>query len=202
MSLREAEAQAVQFRDQVRAQRGDTGPVNTFASTKESKKTTLASGIVLYTDLSYESKYPNAFFDIWYPDGSGEKRPTVVFFHGGGFLFGDKMEGDPLAVGEASDCTVITELVKSGFNVFSENYALAPEFRFPSQVIQANELFAYLNKAGPELDIFMDDVVIMGSSAGADLTELYGLVVSNPAYVARLGIDPAIELSRIRGLAA
>ena len=54
---------------------------------------TLGNGMVCRSDVKYGETYPNSFADIWYPDDSGKKRPVVVYFHGGGFIFGNKSAG-------------------------------------------------------------------------------------------------------------
>ncbi len=68
---------------------------NEWESWREPATTILDNGLVLKNDIKYGATYPNSFLDIWYPNGSGEKRPTIVYFHGGGFIFGDKSTGDP-----------------------------------------------------------------------------------------------------------
>ena len=59
----------------------------------------LPSGLICHSDIKYGDNYPNSFADIWYPDDSGEKLPVVVYFHGGGFIFGNKSSGDPMQTG-------------------------------------------------------------------------------------------------------
>ena len=105
---------------------------NEWEPWKKPKVTVLESGLVCRNDVKYSDRYPNSFFDLWMPDSSGEKRPTVVYFHGGGFIFGDKSTGDPMSAGGSAD--KITEIVKAGYNLVNANYALAPGYRFPVQI--------------------------------------------------------------------
>lgn len=105
-----------------------------------------------------------------------------------------------MAEGAPSECSVIKMLVRHGCNVVSANYALAPEYRFPVQLIQVNELAEFLVREGDNYAISMDDVIVMGSSAGANLTELYGAVLSNPEYAEKIGVRPALSVEQIRGL--
>ena len=45
--------------------------------------------------------------------------------------------------------------------------------------------------------INMDDIVLMGSSAGAIMTAQYGTVLSNPEYAALLDIEPALNPEQV-----
>lgn len=164
------------------------------------EKRTLESGVICVNDRNYGSRYPNSFLDIWYPDDSGEKRPTIVYFHGGGFLFGDKTSGDPMADGGGSTGKLMY-LVRQGYNVVNCNYALAPEYRFPVQLEQVDEVFRYLLAHEEELGLDMSRVCLFGSSAGAILTEQYGVCVCSPEYAQRLGMDPVMSPDTLNVLA-
>ena len=60
--------------------------------------------------------------------GATEHQPVLVFFHGGGWVFGDIETHDNLCRGlaNAADCTVV-----------SVDYRLAPEHKFPAAVDDA-----------------------------------------------------------------
>lgn len=162
--------------------------------------TTLANGLVCRNDIKYGETYPNSFADIWYPDGSGAKRPTIIYFHGGGFIFGDKSSGDPLAAGGGSS-SKLQEMVRAGYNLVNANYALAPNYRFPVQIRQTDELFRYLIAHQEELELDMSRVCLSGGSAGANMTEIYAACVCNPEYAALLGVQPIMTLENLKVLA-
>lgn len=153
-------------------------------------------GLICKNDICYGEKYPSSFFDIWYLNDSEMKRPTFVYFHGGGFIFGDKSNGDPLA----EDGSVLKDIVKAGFNLVNANYALAPKYRFPVQIEQVNELMTYLIEHEEELKIDMSRVVLSGGSAGADLAEIYGAAVCNKDYAEELGINPIMNKNNLKVL--
>lgn len=61
------------------------------------------NGILYVNDIKYGNTYPNSYLDISYPtEDTSVDRPTIVYFHGGGYFGGDKVLGDPLAVNEDS----------------------------------------------------------------------------------------------------
>ena len=147
-------------------------------------------------DIAYGTKYPNSFLDITYPDANREvDRPTLFYFHGGGFFGGSKNMGDPMAVSDST--ALIDDLCSQGFNIVNVDYALVPEYRFPVPLIQMNEAIQFMSEHKDEYNINMDKVIIMGSSAGAIMSAQYGTIVSNPEYAKLLSIDPAINLNQV-----
>lgn len=103
--------------------------------------------------------------------------------------------GDPMA---ASDSTaLIDDLCAQGYNIVNVDYALVPEYHFPVPLIQMNEAIQFISEHKDEYNINMDNVIIMGSSAGAIMTAQYGTVISNPEYAALLSIDPAINVEQV-----
>ena len=47
----------------------------------------------------------------------------------------DKKSGDPLAANDGNSCK-LKEIVKAGYILVNANYALAPDYRFPTQIQQ------------------------------------------------------------------
>ena len=65
------------------------------------------NGQYLISEINYGTDYPNSFLDIIYPDeNTKEDRPTLFYFHGGGFFAGSKNMGDPMA---ANDTTALLD---------------------------------------------------------------------------------------------
>lgn len=175
-------------------------PVNSFEPWNESKRTVCKNGQLYVNDLCYGTEYPNSFFDIRYPcEDTTAKRPTLVYFHGGGFLFGDKSDGDPLAVGENGVSAMLSEICSRGYNVVSANYAFATKYRCPVQIRQVNQLMAHLLEHD-EYGLDMDRVVLMGGSAGADLTAIYGMMVADSDYAGKIGIKPYLTAAQLKVL--
>ncbi len=140
------------------------------------------NGILYVNDIKYGSTYPNSFLDISYPtEDTSVDRPTIVYFHGGGYFGGDKVMGDPLAVNEDSTY-LFDRLVLEGYNLVNINYVLVPDYHFPDPVIQMNEAINYLIDNQAELGLDMGKVIIFGQSAGAIMTAQYGAILSNSDY--------------------
>ena len=160
----------------------------------------LESGLICRSDIKYGETWPNSFADIWYPDDSGEKRPVVVYFHGGGFIFGNKSAGDPLQPGSGG-VGKLEAIVKAGYILVNADYALAPQYRFPVPIRQCDELMRYLIANEEELHLDMSRVCLSGGSAGANMTAIYAACVCTPEYAARLGVDPVMTKDTLRVLA-
>ena len=202
MKLTDSDAKCLEVQKMVYKFRYNNKPVNSFFPEKPTGKSVLEDGQIYINDVQYGAEFPNSYFDIWYPNGDfAQKKPTIVYFHGGGFLFGDKNSGDPIAQGTTESMGMLREMVSRGFNLVNANYALAPEYRHPVQIRQVDQVMGFLLKHADEYGLDMERVVLTGGSAGADLTEIYGLVVSDPAYAARLGIVPSITRDRLKVLA-
>ena len=196
------DATALSVQAAVMAKLGRNRPVNSFVPARLAGSNVGVDGVLYLNDRQYSSEYPNSFLDIWHPDADlTTPRPVLVYFHGGGFLFGDKIAGDPLAAGPGDGIRALIDgFMEDGFCVVCPEYAFAPEHRFPTQVRQVDQVLAYLQAHAAEFALDMDRVVLMGGSAGASLSEIAGLVISDPAYGELVGIRSSIRADQVRGL--
>lgn len=176
-------------------------PLNSYEPLNEPQNGLKENGQYLISEIEYAKDYPNSFLDIIYPDENKDAdRPTLFYFHGGGFFAGSKNMGDPLAANEAT--ALIDDLCAAGYNIVNVDYALVPEEHFPVPLIQANQAFAYILEHSEEYHLNTDKIIIMGSSAGAIITCQMGTVISNPEYAELLGISPALAPEQVCAIVA
>ena len=174
---------------------GDGSP-NSFEPLYTPGEGITAAGQYKINDIAYGKEYPNSFLDITYPDPNTETdRPTLFYFHGGGFFGGSKNMGDPMAAGEAT--ALLDDLCAQGYNIVNVDYALVPDYHFPVPLIQINDAIRFIAEHKDEYHINMDNIILMGSSAGAIMTAQYGTVISNPEYAALLCIEPALKPEQV-----
>ncbi len=95
------------------------------------------------------------------------KRPTIVYFHGGGWVVGDLDSHDAV-------CRQIT--VGSNCNVLAVDYRRAPEHPFPAAVDDAVAAFRWTRDHPEEIDV-PRAVAVMGDSAGGNLAAVVSMVV-------------------------
>ncbi len=143
----------------------------------------------LGTDVSYESAFDNGMLDVFAAKGT-EPLPLIVYAHGGYYVGDDK--GD-----FAYYCQT---LASRGYVVANINYQLAPEGRFPTQMLQVNEAIAFLLSHAEEYRIDTQRIFIGGDSAGGHLSSQMGLYYTNPAFQARIGGTPAIAKEQLKGV--
>jgi acetyl esterase/lipase len=108
-------------------------------------------------DLPYGS-HPRHRLDVYRPDASAATpRPVLLFFHGGGFIGGDKAQRRN--VGEFFAC--------EGFVTVLANYRLAPESRWPSGAQDVAAATAWVRREIHRYGGDADRIVLLGESAGA-----------------------------------
>ena len=151
------------------------------------------------SEINYGNEYPNSFLDITYPDENVQAdHSTLIYFHGGGFFSGSKNMGDPMAANDAT--ALIDDLCAQGFNIVNIDYALVPDHHFPIPLIQANQAFEYLMVHFEEYHLNMDDVIIMGSSAGAIMASQLGSVITNAEYASLLNIKSVLTPNQVKAI--
>lgn len=174
-------------------------PINSYEPFYEPINGKKDNGQYLISEIKYDTEYPNSYLDITYPDENREAdRPTLFYFHGGGFFAGSKNMGDPMAATEAT--ALLDDICAAGYNIVNVDYALVPDCHFPVPLIQANRAFAYILEHAEEYHLNMNNVVIMGSSAGAIITSQLGSIITNPEYAELLGITAALKPEQIKAI--
>lgn len=102
--------------------------------------------------------------DLWLPPGPAvgppAPAPVVVFFHGGGFLGGDK---------SSVPAWLIRRCRERGIAVASANYRLSKQAPYPAPMHDGARAVQYLREHAGELGIDGDRLAGSGNSAGAGI---------------------------------
>ena len=110
----------------------------------------------------------NITFRYYRPNDTPEAlAPCIIYYHGGGMVFGTIDSHDPIcrAIAIAADCVVI-----------SIDYRLAPENKFPSAVNDAWTAFIEIRNQFDNFGVDPNRIVVGGDSAGGNLAAVIPLL--------------------------
>ncbi|MGL6073669.1 MAG: alpha/beta hydrolase fold domain-containing protein [Fimbriiglobus sp.] len=127
---------------------------------------------VLYSEIAGEKLR----FDVAMPKGDGP-FPCVVGLHGGAWKGGSRKDlSQPIRLIDfgVGDQSFIEALASEGFVAVSVSYRLAPQHKFPAQIIDAKTAIRYLRANAKEFKIDPERIGVVGFSAGGHLAALIG----------------------------
>jgi acetyl esterase/lipase len=111
--------------------------------------------------------------DVLRPAGGGERLPTLLQIHGGGWIIGEKeQQGLPL----------MNHLAARGWVCVALNYRLSPKATFPDHIVDVKRALAWIRAHGPEYGADPNFVCVTGGSAGGHLAALAALSENDPAF--------------------
>ena len=122
---------------------------------------------------------------IYRPQAVADPAPCLVFYHGGGHVFGDLDSHDTVCrnLAAAVPCVVV-----------SVHYRLAPEHKFPAAAEDAHAAFAWVAGNAGEIGVDRARIAVGGDSAGGNLTAVTALMAR-----AAGGPMPCFQLPRLSG---
>ncbi|MCR4675342.1 MAG: alpha/beta hydrolase [Lachnospiraceae bacterium] len=134
---------------------------------------TVPDDVTAIYDINYANNkdiYNN--LDIYYPKDVTKKLPVIVSYHGGGYVYGTKEIYKYYGM----------FLAQQGFVFVNFNYHLAPKAKFPNQLLEANLVFQWMVSNGKDYHMDLDNVFLVGDSAGAQMASQYAAMITNPDY--------------------
>ena len=150
---------------------------NLSASRSDRKRDSLIPlpvGITECRNISYGCHGKDNLLDVYYPMGTTEKLPTIVSIHGGGYVYGSKEIYRRYGM----------DMARRGFAFVNFNYRLAPKWRFPTPLWDTNYVMGWICKNAERYHLDPDRIILIGDSAGAQLTSQYAAIATNPEYAA------------------
>ena len=123
---------------------------------------------------------------VYRPAGVGDRAPTLLYFHGGGFMKGDLDSSETVAWGFAE---------KIGAVVVSVDYRLAPEHPYPAAFEDCRAVLAYVAAHPDEFGADPERIALAGDSAGGNLAAAVSLAARDrggPAVAAQALIYPVL----------
>lgn len=142
---------------------------------------------------TYQSKFKDNTYDVYYPKSSNGPVPVLLWVHGGGYVGGDK-EG--AKEGAKEFATRISS--DANIAVVSMNYGVAPQLQYPNQVIQVSDMIKTLkNKKDVRLDL--SNIFIGGDSAGSQIALQFVTTQTKDSYGKKVGIPKILDDKAIKG---
>lgn len=134
---------------------------------------------VVYRDLAYDDESSLQRLDLYLPDNGARPYPLLVAIHGGGFVSGDKRDGQ---------VTPVLSGLARGYAVASLDYRLSPESTFPAAINDVKAAVRWLRAHAAGFGLDGARIALWGDSAGGNLAALAGTSGDTDAL---RGPDPA-----------
>ena len=140
---------------------------------KRDKGLITPENIERYENLDYYGdKTKNHLLDVYYPNSNKKSLPVIISVHGGGWVYGSK---------EAYQFYCMN-LANYGFTVVNFNYRLAPKYKFPASLEDVNAVFHWVEKNSEKFQFDLNNLFVVGDSAGAQIAGQYAAITTNPKY--------------------
>lgn len=152
------------------------------------QRTQAAAFSATAVDLPYGA-HERHRLDIYAPRDA-DKRPVLLFVHGGGFLRGDK--GDN---GSWQNANVARMAAQAGLVGVTINYRLAPDYPWPAGADDVAAAVRWVRTHIAQYGGDPDTIIVAGTSAGA--AHVAGLI---DRYPGEPGVRGAILLSGVYGV--
>ncbi|MGL4382433.1 MAG: alpha/beta hydrolase, partial [Bacilli bacterium] len=150
----------------------------------------IEGNVIRTKDLSYGQSEIEKF-DVYQPkdDKLSNGKPTLIWVHGGGFVGGDK---DMLKY-------YATTLANEGYTIMALNYELAPEKQYPTPIKQLTSFIEYL-KEDQTYQVDLDNIVLVGDSAGAQIVSQFAITQTNLDYAKEYDFKVVLNPNSIKGM--
>jgi acetyl esterase/lipase len=123
----------------------------------------------------------------WYVKDGATPGPAVLFFHGGGYVFGHI---------DLFDGPVTRYVSASGVPMLSVEYRRAPEHPFPTPLEDAYAALRWLHEHAAELGVDPDRIGVMGDSAGGGMAAAVSILArerGGPRIARQVLIMPMLD---------
>lgn len=136
-----------------------------------------------FRDVVYARPKGDALkLDLYVPQTT-KPPPVIVWFHGGGWKYGDKRYR-----------LLIRDLTREGFAVATVEYRLSSRAKWPAQRDDCLAALHWLRSQQSTLGIDANRMGLAGDSAGGHLAALLGLMEGTPRIGAVFAIYPPTDL--------
>jgi acetyl esterase/lipase len=128
---------------------------------------TIAERYSIQPDITYgvANRY-TLKLDVWQRKDAKTAAPTLIYFHGGGWIFGDRTGATLLFL----------PYLEMGWNVINVEYRMASVSRAPAAVEDCRCALRWAVRNAKQYNIDTDRIVLTGHSAGGHLSLITGML--------------------------
>ena len=116
-----------------------------------------------FLDIPYATVSPNQKLDIYLPDEGEGPFPTIIYYHGGAFITGQRKD---------FSLTYMIDGIRRGYAVVSVDYRFSFECVFPEPVFDVKTAVRFLRANAEKYHLDPSRFCAVGGSAGAYFTGL------------------------------
>lgn len=148
---------------------------------------TTPDNIVRFDNIRYSTADEKwGLLDVYRPKNVDSKLPVIMNVHGGGWVYGDKDVYQYYCM----------SLAQRGFAVVNYSYRLAPEYQYPSSLIDTCMVSNWIIDNADRYGFDIDHIFGVGDSAGGHLLSLYaGMLTSS--HVLPVDVHPKFSFKAI-----
>ena len=158
---------------------------------KRDKGLKVPAGLKRFCDIPYSADGKECLLDLYKSARHSKKPlPVIVSVHGGGWIYGDKELYSFYCM----------ELAWRGFAVINYTYRLAPENKFPSALVDTNNVFKWILKNAAAYNLDCKNIFATGDSAGANYLAIYAALLTNKKFAAEIPQVKCPSRLKLKGL--
>ena len=140
--------------------------------------------VKLIRDVSYGHSAPNSQMDIIMPSKMKKVRNCQLFLDAWWWFYcGDKRHKNPY----------LAQIAEKGYIIVNVNYALAPDYQYPTPIQQLDQATKYTLKHRNKFNIDYRQIVYGGDSAGAQIASQYVALQTNDKLQQQMRMKPSIK---------
>ena len=128
---------------------------------------TVSEKYAIYPDITYGTANNYALkLDVWQRKDAKTPTPTLIYFHGGGWIFGDRTGATLLFL----------PYLEMGWNVLNVEYRMASVSLAPAAVEDTRCALRWAVRNAKQYNIDTNKIVLTGHSAGGHLSLITGML--------------------------
>lgn len=142
--------------------------------------------IIVEKDIVYDSSdAKTCVLDTYRAEKKDGKYPVFFYIHGGGFVAGDKHYRRAQSRWAAAQ----------GFFVVNVNYALSPDYLFPTPVRNLVSALNWVGENAEKYNLDLDRMLVSGDSAGGYYSAMLACITTNKQLQEKLGVSTSLRFA-------